>query len=44
MFGVNWNDPQTWWLNVTNVALGILTVACGVLIARAILREVLRRR
>ncbi len=27
MFGVDWNDPQTLWLNVTNFALGIATLA-----------------
>jgi len=27
MFGVDWNDPQTLWLNLTNFALGIATLA-----------------
>lgn len=27
MFGLDWNDPQTLWLNVTNLALGIATLA-----------------
>lgn len=28
MFGVNWNDPQTLWLNYTNLGLGLVVVAC----------------
>lgn len=32
MFGVDWNNSQTLWLNVTNLALGIATLlAFGVL-------------
>jgi len=32
MFGVDWSNSQTLWLNVTNLALGIATVlALGVL-------------
>ncbi len=27
MFGVDWNDPQTLWLNLTNFALCIATLA-----------------
>ncbi len=27
MFGVDWNDPQALWLNLTNLALGIATLA-----------------
>ena len=26
MFGVDWNNPQTLWLNVTNLALGVATL------------------
>jgi hypothetical protein len=25
---VDFNDPQTLWLNLTNIALGIVTIAC----------------
>ncbi len=28
MFGVNWNDPQTLWLNYTNLGLGLVVLAC----------------
>lgn len=26
MFGVNWSDPQTWWLNMTNLGLGLIAL------------------
>lgn len=28
MFGVDWSDPQTLWLNLTNLGLGIITLIC----------------
>jgi hypothetical protein len=33
MFGVNWNDPQTLWLNYTNLGLGLVVVACIAVVA-----------
>ncbi|OGG44021.1 MAG: hypothetical protein A3F84_27835 [Candidatus Handelsmanbacteria bacterium RIFCSPLOWO2_12_FULL_64_10] len=27
MFDVDWSDPETLWLNITNAALGIVTLA-----------------
>lgn len=27
MLDVDWNDPETLWLNITNAALGIVTLA-----------------
>ncbi|MGA3024025.1 MAG: hypothetical protein ABSF98_04575 [Bryobacteraceae bacterium] len=27
MTGVNWSDPRTFWLNLTNLALGLTTLA-----------------
>lgn len=33
MFGVDWSNPQTLWLNLTNLALGVVTLlAFGVLV------------
>ena len=31
MWAIDWNDPQTLWLNLTNIALGVVTVValCG---------------
>jgi hypothetical protein len=42
---VNWNDPQSLWLNVTNLALGLVTLAAvgvfmyGVIGDLAVLRK-----
>ncbi len=47
MFGVNWSDPQTWWLNVTNAALGLVVIICLGAVAFGVFQEVtarLRRR
>ena len=40
---VDLSDAQTFWLNVTNIALGILTVVCWVAAAAAVLLEGRRR-
>jgi hypothetical protein len=40
MFGIEWSDPQTFWLNLTNIGLGIVTLACVGFIVVAILRDV----
>ena len=42
MFGLDWSDPQTFWLNVMNAALGILCAACYLPVGAAIVREVWR--
>jgi hypothetical protein len=34
------NDPETFWLNVTNIALGAVTIICLFAFGRAIIREV----
>jgi hypothetical protein len=36
MFGVNWSDPQTLWLNITNLALGVVTLAALLIVAGAV--------
>lgn len=41
MFGVDWNDPQTMWLNVANLALGLATLACVGLLAYSVGAELL---
>ena len=38
MFGIDWND-QTLWLNVTNVALGVVTVTALLVASIAVARE-----
>jgi len=30
MFGVNWSDPTTLWLNLTNLGLGLLVLGCAI--------------
>ena len=44
MFGANWNDPQTLWLNLTNLALGLITVAAVLVVACAVGWELVRKR
>jgi hypothetical protein len=29
MFGVDWGNPETFWLNATNLMLGVVTLACA---------------
>lgn len=43
MFGVNWNDPQTLWLNFTNLGLGLVTLACFGVLAYGLFLEVAAR-
>jgi len=34
------NDPNTFWLNLTNIALGLATLFCLFMIGRWVVREV----
>ncbi len=43
MFGVDWNDPQTLWLNLTNLGLGIITLVCVGVAVHAGLAELTAR-
>ncbi len=36
-------DPETFWLNTTNIVLGIVTVICLLVVGRAIFQEVFAR-
>lgn len=38
------NDPSTYWLNVTNIGLGVVTLLCCLAIAFGVAQEVLARR
>ena len=38
------NDPSTYWLTVTNVGLGIVTLICCVAVAAGIVQEIVARR
>ena len=44
MFGIDWSDPQTFWLNLTNTGLGLIVVACVLQMGYALVREVAHRR
>jgi hypothetical protein len=33
------SDPATFWLNLTNIGLGIATLACVVILARMLLKD-----
>lgn len=41
MFIVDWSDPQTFWLNMTNAALGVIVAGCVLLIGYGVLHDVL---
>jgi hypothetical protein len=38
------NDPSTFWLNFTNLALGVVTLICLAAVGVGILQEVAARR
>ena len=42
MFDIS--DPKMLWLNITNIALGILTLVCWMLVAYGVVQEVLERK
>jgi hypothetical protein len=44
MFGIDWGNPQTLWLNLTNLALGVVTLLAFAILAFAIAQELLARR
>ncbi len=33
------SDPEAYWLNLTNIGLGIVTLACVVLLARGLMHD-----
>jgi hypothetical protein len=37
-------DPKTFWLNVTNLVLGLVTLICCLVIAKAVISELWARR
>ncbi len=37
------NDPNTFWLNVTNIALGVITLICCVAVGRGLYQEIVVR-
>jgi hypothetical protein len=43
MFGANWNDPQTMWLNWINLSLGLVTLVCFAAIGYGLLQDLRAR-
>ncbi len=39
----NWSDPNTFWLNITDIVLGAVTLACVAFVAQAAFREAYAR-
>jgi len=39
MFGIDWSNAETLWLNLTNGALGIVTLICAGVILKGILAQ-----
>jgi hypothetical protein len=37
------SDPNTFWLNVTNIALGLVTAICCAVVGYGVIQEVLAR-
>ena len=44
MFGINWSDPQTFWLNITNAALGVVVLISIAAVAIGVVQELYARR
>ena len=40
---LNWNDPETHWLIVTNVVLGVIVALCVLIMAGGIAQELIGR-
>jgi hypothetical protein len=36
-------DPRTFWLNVTNIALGVVTGICVLVLGKALFQEIMQR-
>ena len=39
----DFNDPETLWLNVTNIGLGLVTLVCLTFVAQGLYKEVVAR-
>jgi hypothetical protein len=43
MFGVSWSDPQTLWLNIVNLSLGLVTLVCIAAIGYGVFQDLRAR-
>ena len=41
MFDIS--DPKTYWLNITNIGLGLVTLVCCLVVGRALFRDIAER-
>jgi len=39
----DWTDPNTFWLNMTDIVLGVVCLACVAFVGQAIFRELYAR-
>jgi hypothetical protein len=39
VFSIDWSDPQTLWLNLTNLVLGVVVLICVAVMAAGIAQE-----
>jgi len=39
----NFSDPQTFWLNVTNSVLGLVTIVCFIAVSVSAIKELVER-
>ncbi len=39
----DWSDPNTFWLNVTDIVLGVVSFACVAFVGQAVIRELYAR-
>ena len=37
------SDPRTYWLNITNIGLGLVTLICCAIVGRALFRDISER-
>lgn len=40
---LNWSDPDTTWLNITNIALGVIVAVCALIMLGGIAHEFISR-
>lgn len=40
---LNWSDPETTWLNVTNIVLGVVVLLCVVIMLGGVAHEFISR-
>jgi hypothetical protein len=43
VFGIDFFDPQTMWLNITNLALGVVSLLCVLAVGWGVASELLAR-